>query len=77
MDYKFEDIPLIDFVKMMTVYRGLTLRKLLLKLHTTKGYSSAYAGFYNKLKNRTLKFDEMKDIADTLGYEIIFKDNKN
>ena len=74
MDYKFEKIELIDFVKILTIYRGQTLRKLLEKLHLKKSYSNSYAGFYNKLKNKTLKFVEMKDIADELGYEIVFKE---
>lgn len=73
MNYKFEKIPLIDFVKILTIYKGLTLRKLLEKLYLRRNYSNSYAGFYNKLKNSTLKFSEMKDIADELGYEIIFQ----
>lgn len=76
MDYKYEDIPLLDFIKTLTIYRGLTLRKLLKKLHEEKGYSNSYAGFYNKLKNQTLKFNELKDITNTLGYDIIFRDLK-
>ena len=74
MDYKFEKIELIDFVKILTIYRGQTLRKLLEKLHLKRGYSNSYAGFYNKLKKSTLKFSEMRDIADELGYEIVLKE---
>ena len=77
MDYKYEDVPLMDFVKALTIYRGLTLRKLLKKLHEEKNYSNSYAGFYNKLKNCTIKFSEINDIAKTLGYEIVFRDAKN
>ena len=73
MDYKFEDISLIDFIKTLTIYKGYTLRRLLKLLHEQYGYSNSYAGFYNKLKNKTLKFSEVKDICDALGYEIIFK----
>ena len=76
MDYKYENIQLLDFVKTLTIYRGLTLRKLLKKLHEEKGYSNSYAGFYNKLKNQTLKFNELNDITTALGYEIIFRDIK-
>lgn len=76
MDYKYENISLLDFIKTLTIYRGLTLRKLLKKLHEEKGYSNSYAGFYNKLKNQTLKFSEINDITETLGYEIIFRDLK-
>lgn len=76
MDYKFGEINLIDFVKMLGVLKGTTLRKLLAKLNEEKSYSKSYAGFYNKLKNNTLKLREMNDIAETLGYEIIFREIK-
>ncbi len=76
MDYKFENITLLDFIKTLSAYRGTTLRKLLHKLNSEKNYSNSYAGFYNKLKNETLKFKEMNDIAQSLGYEIILKDVK-
>ncbi len=76
MDYKFRDMPLINFIKTLTIYRGMSLRKLLQKLHDEKGYSNSYSGFYNKLKNQTLKFSEVYDIAESLEYEIILKDIK-
>lgn len=76
MDYKFKNIQLINFIKTLTIYRGLTLRKLLKKLHEEKGYSNSYSGFYNKLKRQTLKFSEICDIAESLDYEIILKDTK-
>ena len=74
MNYNFDKISVIDFVKILSISKGTTLRKLLNNLHSKKEYSNSYAGFYNKLKNSTLKFSEMKDIADMLGYEIIFKE---
>lgn len=74
MDYKFENISLLNFVKTLSAYKGTTIRKLLAKLNKEKNYSNCYAGFYNKLKNNTLKFKEMSDIAETLGYEIILRE---
>ena len=76
MDYKFEDITLLDFVKTLSAYKGTTLRKLLKKLVSEKDYSKSYSGFYNKFKYDTLKFKEMNDIAQSLGYEIILRDVK-
>lgn len=76
MDYKFENISLLDFVKTLSIFKGTTLRKLLAKLSATKDYSNCYSGFYNKLKNNTLKFKEMNDIAEILGYEIILREIK-
>lgn len=76
MDYKFEDIKIIDFIKTLSVYKGVSLRKLVAKLALQKGVSDCYSNFYAKLKKETIKFSEVADIADTLGYEIIFKDKK-
>lgn len=74
MDYKFDNISIMNFIKILTTYRGLSLRKLIAKLSSEKNYSDCYPSFYTKLKNGTIKFSEIKDIADTLGYEIVFKD---
>ncbi|MBO6087132.1 hypothetical protein J6P92_02150 [bacterium] len=74
MDYKFDNISIMNFIKILSTYRGLSLRKLIAKLSSEKNYSDCYPSFYTKLKNGTIKFSEIKDIADTLGYEIVFKD---
>jgi len=73
MDYKFKDVKIIDFIKILTVYRGLSLRKLVAKLAQKDGVSDCYSSFYAKLKKETIKFSEVADIADTLGYEIVFR----
>lgn len=77
MDYKFEDIKIIDFVKTLAVYKGTSLRKLITRLAAKKDVSNCYSNFYSKLKNETIKFSEIVDIADILGYEVIFKDKGN
>ena len=74
MEHKFENINIMNFVKVLATYKGLSLRKLLSKLSLNRGYSNCYPSFYTKLKNETLRLNELKDIADELGYEIIFKD---
>lgn len=73
MDYKFENISIIDFIKTICISKGSNLRKVLQKLVVERQYSNAYANFYNKLKNNTIRFSEIADIADSLGYEIIFR----
>lgn len=73
MDYKFENIKIIDFVKLLTVYKGSSLRKLIAQLSKEKGSSDCYSNFYTKLKKETIRFSEIAEIADILGYEIIFK----
>lgn len=74
MDYKFDNISIMNFIKTLVTYRCSSLRKLLYKLSQEKGCSNCYPSFYNKLKKNTIKFSEVKDIAESLGYEIVFKD---
>lgn len=76
MDYKFENIKIIDFIKTLTIYKGLSLRKLIFKLSEQKNTSDCYSNFYSKLKKETIKFSEISNIADILGYEIIFREKR-
>lgn len=74
MDYKFKNIQLLDFVKTICAYKGISIRKLLMLMNKNDNFSIYYPSFYNKLKNNTLKFKEMADIANALGYEIILRE---
>ena len=74
MEHKFSGISVINFIKVLSAYRGISLRKLLARLSANKGYGTCYPSFYTKLKNSTIRFSEVNDIADELGYEIIFRD---
>lgn len=74
MEYKFDNITLLDKIKTLCAYRGISLRKLLNRLSEQNTFTNCYSSFYNKLKNSTLKYAEMEQIAKALGYEIIFKD---
>lgn len=76
MDYKFENIKIIDFIKTLAIYKGTSLRKLVTKLAANKNTSDCYSNFYAKLKKETIRFSEVSDIAETLGYEIIFRDKR-
>ncbi len=76
MDYSFGDIKIIDFIKTLSVYKGVSLRKLVARIAEVKQKSDCYSNFYSKLKKETIKFTEIADIADILGYEIIFRDKK-
>jgi len=74
MEYKFENIKIIDFIKTITIYKGQSLRKLIAKVAEVNNTSDCYSNFYAKLKNETIKFREVSEIAQTLGYEIIFRE---
>ena len=70
MEYKFDNIKIIDFIKTLTIYKGLSLRKLVSRIAQSKNTSDCYS----KLKKETIKFSEVADVAETLGYEIIFRE---
>jgi len=74
MEYKFKDIKILDFIKTLTIYKGQSLRKLINKIALDKNTSACYSNFYAKLKKETIKFNEVNDIAQALGYEIIFRE---
>ncbi len=74
MEYKFDNIKIIDFIKTLTIYKGLSLRKLVSRIAQNKNTSDCYSNFYAKLKKETIKFSEVADVAETLGYEIIFRE---
>lgn len=74
MEYKFDNIKIIDFIKTLTIYKGLSLRKLVSRIAQSKNTSDCYSNFYAKLKKETIKFSEVADVAETLGYEIIFRE---
>lgn len=77
MEYKFKDKKIIDFIKIITIYKGSSLRKLITKIAEQNGKSSCYSSFYSKLKKETIKFSEVAEIAEILGYDIIFKEKDN
>ena len=74
MEYKFENMTLLDSVKTLCAYKGTSLRRILKKLSEQHNFSNCYPSFYNKLKNNTLKVRELNDIASVLGCEIVIKD---
>lgn len=76
MEYKYEQVKIIDFVKILTIYKGMSLRKLIEKIALQNDSSACYSNFYAKLKKETIKFTEIIEIANELGYEIIFRDKK-
>ena len=67
-------MTLLDSIKTLCAYKGTSLRRILKKLSEQHDFSDCYPGFYNKLKNNTLKFREMRDIVSVLGCEIVIKD---
>jgi hypothetical protein len=77
MNFESENTSIKELIRMLLLSRGMSMNKLVKILHKTKGFSGSYSNLFGKLKRGTIKFDEIREIAEILNYSIIFKDNKN
>lgn len=76
MNFESENTNIKELIKMLLLSRGMSMHKLVQILHETKGFSSSYSNLFGKLQRGTIKFDEVREIAKILNYNIVFKDNK-
>lgn len=59
-------------LKLLTVNEGTSITKVLEKLEIVRNKRYPRNSFSTRLKNGTVSYDEMFDIAEILGYEIQF-----
>ena len=59
-------------VKSYIVREGMTMCGLLERLSASRGWSRSRSNFSGKLKRGTIRYAEVKDIADELGFDIIW-----
>lgn len=59
-------------IKSYIVREGLSMRELLERLAVTHKWSGSLSNFSGKLQRGTLRYSEAEDIADVLGYEIVW-----
>lgn len=62
-----------DELKAQIVRKGYTVAGLA-ELLTSKGYPTSKQNLNNKLTNETIRYKEILEIADVLGYEIKWVD---
>lgn len=63
-----------EIIKTMLLMKGTSLRKLSEKLEKSKDIKLSQSNISKKLQRGTIRFNEVKEIADILGYEIIIKE---
>lgn len=63
-------------LKSLIAKNGTTLKKICEKLSTETGKSYIGNNITNKLRRKTIKFEEVQEIADALGYRIEFIRNE-
>lgn len=64
-------------IKSMIVRSGMTMRQVVDMLSDEYGWSNSISNFSNKLSRGSLRYSEAIQIADVLGYEIVWKKRRD
>ena len=60
-------------VKSYLMREGVTMHEVLVKLSAKYGWSSSISNLSCKLRKETLRYKEVVELADVLGYEIVWR----
>lgn len=60
-------------IKSYIAREGITMSDLVAKLSAAYGWSASVPNLSEKLKRGSLRYREAQDIADLLGYEIVWQ----
>ena len=60
-------------IKSYIVREGLTMKGVLYKLYLKYGWSRSASNFSDKLTRGSIQYREVKELADVLGYELVWK----
>ena len=63
-------------IKARIVGAGLTMQETLDRLHKRYGWSDSASNFSNKLQRDSLRYREAIQLADVIGYELIWVPRK-
>lgn len=66
-------MEIMDFLKEKAKEERYSIRSLNDALNKQFGKETRYEVFFRKLKNKAIKYTEMEEIAELLGYEIVWK----
>lgn len=70
-------LSLKDEIKALVIRKGRSMKWLASEIDRRRGKNTSYQNFYQKLARESLKYEEAKEIASILGYEIIWVDKKH
>lgn len=59
-------------IRSYIVREGFSMKQILERLAVTHRWSGSLSNFSGKLKRGTLRYTEAKEIADILGYDIVW-----
>ena len=60
-------------IKSHIVREGLTIKDVIARLVLRYGWSASVSNFTGKLRRGTLKYTEAMQLADVIGYDIVWK----
>ena len=63
-------------IKSYIVRQGLTMQEVVDLLHDEHGWSDSVSNLSNKLQRESLRYTEAVQLADALGYEIVWQKRK-
>lgn len=61
-----------ECIKILLLKEGMTITALAEKMSALSGKRLSRSGLSNKLRNNTLRFNELMTICDILGYKLKF-----
>ena len=64
-------------LKSYIVKEGMTMRELVDMLSFEYGWSDSDSNFSNKLNKQTLRYKEVLQLAEILGYEIVWQKRRD
>ena len=60
-------------IKAQIMFAGFTMAEIVDALSTEYGWSDSLSNFSSKLSRESLRYKEALELADVLGYEIIWR----
>ena len=71
------DFNIRNYIKSKIILAGMTMRDVAEMLHLKYGRSDSVSNLSGKLSRGSLRYDEAMEIADVLGYNIVWQKRRD
>ena len=71
------DFNIHNFIRAKIIMGGMTMRNVVEMLHLKYGRSDSVSNLSGKLSRGSLRYDEAMEIADVLGYDIVWQKRRD
>lgn len=72
-EYKLEEDKIRTLIKSLTSMEEMTLTKLKILINHKYNKTDSLENLTNKMRNKTIRVNELLEIFDILGYDIVVK----